>query len=115
MFLPNFSNIALSNNLPSWVKNYYGPIAPYIDAALHYDTQQYWVRGLGECNWEDVHSLSRASASSAENVDSSITTFSSGVPAITDQGWSIYEARTNVVKNSSMTGAVVGTPGTLHF
>jgi hypothetical protein len=39
--------------------------------------------------------------------------FATGVPRITNRGILVEEARTNSIRNSSMVGAVAGTPGTL--
>lgn len=57
--------------------------------------------------------FSRASDGYAEDANGVWSVFASGVPRITSKGLLVEEARTNVVRNSSNTGAVVGTPGTL--
>src|SRR5215471_2924491 len=55
----------------------------------------------------------RASAGYADDQVGNWTSFSNNVPRITNKGLLVEEARTNSIRNNSMQGAVVGTPGTL--
>lgn len=55
----------------------------------------------------------RASTAWAANAAGVYSSFSSNTPRITDLGLLTEEARTNSIRNNSMQGAAVGTPGTL--
>jgi hypothetical protein len=54
----------------------------------------------------------RASVGYAEDRGGTWSSFASNVPRITDKGLLVEEARTNSLRNSSNTGAIVGSPGT---
>jgi hypothetical protein len=63
----------------------------------------------------DVASLLTTTRASLAWSDDSIGVwrqFANNIPRITDKGLLVEEARTNGIRNNSMQGAVVGTPGT---
>lgn len=57
--------------------------------------------------------VSRASVGMVDNSAGVWATVQANLPRISDKGLLVEEARTNLIPNSSMAGAVVGTPGTI--
>ncbi len=86
----------------------FSPIGASFDAI--YNRGLYADSGFPRA-FADIHSLTRASAKYASNAAGVFSLFASGVPAITDRGILIEESRTNLVRNNSMQGAIVGSPG----
>ena len=70
-------------------------------------------RIYGASSFTSALAITRASTGYAENAAGVWSSFASGALRITDKGILIEEARTNSIRNNSMQGAVVGTPGTL--
>ena len=60
-----------------------------------------------------VLSVSRASSGYAEDNAGVWTSFGNNIARRTDKGLLVEESRTNSIRNNSMQGAVVGSPGTL--
>jgi hypothetical protein len=58
-------------------------------------------------------SVSRASPATQVNASGVWSTFLANQHAMTDLGHSIWEARTNSIRNNAMAGAAAGSPGTL--
>ena len=54
----------------------------------------------------------RASVAYEDDLNGNWTQFAANVPRLTNKGLLVEEARTNSIRNNSMQGAVVGTPGT---
>lgn len=59
-----------------------------------------------------TYSGGASGGSYAAKADGSLQLFANNTPRITDAGYWAEEARTNSIRNNSMVGAVVGTPGT---
>jgi hypothetical protein len=57
--------------------------------------------------------VTRASVGNAADASGNWKSFATNVPRITSRGMLVEEARTNAIRNNSMQGAVVGSPGTL--
>lgn len=64
-------------------------------------------------NPSQLLTVSRASTGYAADTSGNYTSFANNVARITNQGLLVEEARTNSIRNNSMQGAVLGTPGTL--
>jgi hypothetical protein len=58
-------------------------------------------------------SYSRTGTEYASTSSGLLVPFASGVPGITDLGLGVWEARTNLLINNTLAGAVAGSPGTL--
>lgn len=97
---------------------------------LNFLTQQYqlpaqysvWVDGVGltSKSFSDIVTFGRASAATYFDATGTLQTAATDTPrfdhdpvTLAPLGFLIEEARTNVVRNNTMQGAVTGTPGTL--
>lgn len=94
----------MTGRIPSWVLNPTGA-RPSID--MDFQNGRYWARSPSDLT------VSRASQAYAPDINDVYTSFSSNVARITSRGLLVEESRTNSIRNSSMQGAVAGTPGTL--
>lgn len=95
---------ARGGGLPGWA---------LVGAALDLDFQRgRFMSARKQRSFADLFSFSRNSVGMAQKLDGSWETFAANEPRITDKGILIEEARTNVVKNSTMVGGVDGAPGT---
>lgn len=84
---------------------------PWVD--LDFQTGLYWRAGEGASSFAALPgvTVSRASAALAENEAGLYSSFASGVPRVTNKGLLVEAAATNHIRNNSMVGATVATPG----
>jgi hypothetical protein len=83
---------------------------PAWDIDLDFTTGVYWAPGA---NVPEVLTCSRASVGYIDTVAGVWSSVAANTLRRSDKGALIEEARTNSIRNNSMTGAVAGTPGTL--
>src|SRR5215831_11537364 len=95
---------ALGAAVPAW--GFFG-IVPAPDLSLDF-VANYSPQGA----ISNLLTTSRASIGTASDVAGNWYRFANNIPRITNQGLLVEEARTNLIRNNSMVGAVVGTPGT---
>jgi len=84
--------------------------AAHVD--LNFESDEYYQLG-GGTTLAALVTVSRASAGYADNLAGVWTSFAVNTARRTDKGLLVEEARTNGVRNNSMTGVVAGSPGTL--
>jgi hypothetical protein len=80
---------------------------PGFDIDMYFANSKYKGRAAADLT------CSRASTGYANDSFGNWTSFANNVARITNLGLKVEEARTNSVRNNSMQGAVIGTPGTL--
>lgn len=97
-------NIVLSNP-PSWV---FGNAT----ADLDFQNSRYFVQGLGN-TIDGGFTFARASVAYMDDLSGNYFLVPSGVPRISNKGFLNEQSRTNSIRNNSMQGAVIGTPGTI--
>jgi hypothetical protein len=84
------------------------------DVYANLKTNQAYIKSTGALvSTTSLVTVSRASAATQVNSGGVWAQYPSNTSAWTDLGASIWEARTNSIRNNTMAGAVVGTPGTL--
>jgi hypothetical protein len=84
------------------------PHLPGATVDLNFATEQYYTAGA-----TGPLVVSRASTKTCASSSGVWTTVGNNLPCVTNQGILIEESRTNAIRNNTMQGAVVGTPGTL--
>lgn len=89
----------LTPNIPTFVTSQWGELSAVIDLYADFQNEQYWIRGKGQVSLSDFLSVSRASNEIIADSTGALTSFSSGVAAISDNGLQIQEARTNKCTN----------------
>lgn len=101
----------LSGSVPSWVLRG-GGVPASID--FNFASGLYYQRGQPGCkSASGCITTSRASTGYAADTSGNYILFANNVPRITNAGLEIEEGRTNSIRNNTMQGAVVGSPGTL--
>jgi len=95
---------ALGAAVPAW--GFFG-IVPAPDLSLDF-VANYSPQGT----ISSLITTTRNSIGTASDVAGNWYRFANNIPRITNQGLLVEEARTNSIRNNSMVGAVVGTPGT---
>lgn len=85
---PAVKSILLSVPKPSWVP-------PQSWLSCNFMVNQCWTKNEGMTSPAALWSLTRASVKYAPNSTGLYLSFASGIPAITDQGWSIEPTATN--------------------
>ena len=105
-----FTPLALALTTQQYVTIFSRPgwALPTATLDANFATNQYW---LPEAAGPLV--VSRASAKTCADLSGNYIQVASNVLCQTNQGALIEEARTNSIRNSTMVGAVAGTPGTL--
>jgi hypothetical protein len=83
------------------------------DVYVNFRTNQAYRKNLSSTTAAVMVNVTRASAATQVDSTGNWAQFGSGVLARTNLGASIWEARTNSIRNNTMAGAVAGTPGTL--
>lgn len=112
--LVGMRRLSLSAHVPGFVSERWGGFTPFIDGHIDFTRNLYWVRGVGVLTWAQMFSLSGAGSEWAFDADGNLQAYATTVPARRDGvGWQIPEGATCVTRNSSLAGAVAGSPGTL--
>jgi len=98
--------------VPAWVSSVYGTDSPSM--ANHFRDDKSWTtNGAENDNSALPLTVTRASVGYAEDLAGVWTQFATNTARRTNKGLLIETGRTNSIRNNSMQGAVVGTPGTL--
>jgi hypothetical protein len=82
-------------------------------AADRYRVGSAYYRSIADLITATSATFTRASSGWTFDASGTLQSFSSGAARRTDAGLLMEEARTNSIRNNSMTGAAAGTPGTL--
>lgn len=86
-----------------------GVCVPY---SYNFQTNVAYVTGVGTPTAASQLSITRASVGTAVDTSGTWAQFGNGAARITNQGLLVEESRINSIRNNSMQGAIVGTPGT---
>jgi hypothetical protein len=115
MFLPRFgagkTNYAVSP--PQWVNNRYGSFGSNPNIAVDFVNNAAWVKGVGQGTPSQFLTCVSNSTRWRDDTSGNWTSFAPATLAYSNKGLRVWENRTNAIRNNSMQGAVVGTPGTL--
>lgn len=99
----------LFGGVPSWVSRGDG-----VPAGLDFNfaNGRYWQKGVSGRDPSTLLTTSRASVAYEDDLSGNWAPFPPNTLRVTNKGALIEEGRTNSLANSSLTGAVAGTPGT---
>lgn len=115
LFVPSMGVALRDVPAPAWVKGAYGGSGgtPPPDIAVHFDEGRAYQKGKSSFALTDILTCARNSVAYANNSAGVWTQFPINTMRITDLGCLTETGKTNSIRNNSMQGAVVGTPGTL--
>jgi hypothetical protein len=98
---------------PSWVNNYAAKFGVTPDVAVDFANARAWQKNIGQGLPDALCSIAAGAVRWHDNLAGNWLSFAPNTLAYTNKGLRVWEARTNAIRNNSMGGAVVGTPGTL--